>query len=114
MKAARKPSAVPAKPARAELSPAEALQRILDALYPEQHERIVPYCRVADLIEPRGPFTKSWVFQELGAGNLRGVNVGKLLLIEIASVQEMLANSQPWTPKPRTKTAANNDIDNDA
>ena len=42
--------------------------------------------------------SKPWCFSQLKAGRLRGIKVGGVLLIEAASVREMLANGEPWKP----------------
>ncbi|MBZ5638521.1 MAG: hypothetical protein LAO51_07135 [Acidobacteriia bacterium] len=44
-------------------------------------------------------FSKPWVFARLHEGTLRGRKVGGILLIEAASVKELIANAPAWEPK---------------
>ena len=67
---------------------AEILQRI-----DRDAERIVPYCRVNDLIPP---FSKPSIYRWLDEGLLRAVKLGGITLIEIESVHELLKTAEPW------------------
>lgn len=82
----------------AKRNPSEILTEILDRVARSERP-VIPYCRVRDLTPPHGPLSKPTVFRMLNAGQLRAVRVGGLLLIEIASVRELVANAEPWTPK---------------
>ena len=57
--------------------------------------RVVDYYRIRELTPP---FSKGWVFQCLRSGDLRGVRLGKVLLMPGESIRALLARAVPWTP----------------
>jgi len=90
----------PNKPASAELDRA-ATRLLADLLVrlDRGDPDPFPYLRVKDLVAPRGVFSKPWLFARLREGRLRAVKLDGLLLIERASVRELLDSAEPWRPK---------------
>ena len=81
----------------AETSAREVLSEIITRLKAgETGRRLVPYCRVSELCPP---FKKHHVLSMLKRGELRGIRVGGTTLIELASVDELLARSEAWEPR---------------
>lgn len=66
----------------------------------EQRARVVPFCRVADLVAPRGPFSRPTVYRYLSSGQLRARRLDGLTLVELESVRELLARAERWSPPP--------------
>ena len=80
-----------------QLSAVQFTAAVLDHLdQSKDGDRIVAWCRVRDLTPPRGPFSRAAIYRWLDDGKLRGRKLGDVLLIEIASVQELLDTAEPW------------------
>jgi len=84
---------------------ADALDRVASRVVAELLDHFdrdpepFPYQRVRDLISPRGPFSKAWIFARLREGRLRAVKLDGVLLIERASVRALLESAKPWRPR---------------
>lgn len=57
--------------------------------------RTLGWCRIRDLVPPRGPFSRSTILRYVAAGKLRARKLDGLLLIDIASVDELIATAEP-------------------
>lgn len=58
-----------------------------------------PYLRVKQLTPPAGPFSRSQIYVWLADGTLRGVRIRGQVLVERASVDELLAGAVPYQAK---------------
>ena len=65
----------------------------------EQYRDVKPaaeFCRVKDLVPPHGPFSRAQIFRYLSDRRLRARRLGRVLLIDVQSVRELLDSAEPW------------------
>ena len=63
---------------------------------PTEPAPVLPFIRVRQLTIPQGPFSKSYVLKLIREGKLRAKRVGKVVLIDAASVRELLDNAPDY------------------